>query len=303
MGSRWVVTGCNGQLGRALVQGLGRAPGCEVVAAVDIDEVDVADPRALRRFFDGLAAPPDIVVNAAAFTHVDRCEREPDQAERGNATAPGLLAELCRECGVRLVHVSTDYVFAGDAQRPYSEEDPPAPRSAYGRTKLEGERRVLAASDAFLVARTSWVFGAGRNFIAAVLAQAVERRRGSASGALRVVDDQRGRPTYAVDLAEAIRELVERGARGVYHLANEGVATWWDVARLALDEADFGDLVIERMATRDLKVDAPRPAWSVLDCSKAEALGVRLRSWQEAVRAYLASDASPLAAHGGSARP
>jgi dTDP-4-dehydrorhamnose reductase len=274
-----------------------------VVAAVDIDEVDVADPRALRRFFDGLAAPPDIVVNAAAFTHVDRCEREPDQAERGNATAPGLLAELCRECGVHLVHVSTDFVFAGDAQRPYTEEDSPAPRSAYGRTKLEGERRVLAASGGFLVARTSWMFGAGRNFIAAVLAQAGEQRRGSASGALRVVDDQRGRPTYAVDLAEAIRELVERGARGVYHVANEGVATWWDVARLALDEADFGDLVIERIATRDLKVDAPRPAWSVLDCSKAEALGVRLRSWREAVRAYLASDASPLAAHTGSARP
>jgi dTDP-4-dehydrorhamnose reductase len=303
VGSRWVVTGSNGQLGRALVRGLGRASGCEVVAAVDIDDVDVADPVQLRRFFDGLPAAPDVVVNAAAFTQVDRCEREPELAERGNATAPGLLAALCREAGVRLVHVSTDYVFAGDADRPYTEADVPAPRSAYGRTKLEGERRVLAACDAFLVVRTSWVFGDGRNFIAAILAQARERRRGTASGPLRVVDDQRGRPTYAVDLAEAILGLVERGARGVYHVANQGVASWWDLARAALDEAGYDDLAIERIRTADLKVDAPRPAWSVLDCAKAEALGVRLRSWREALRSYLASEASPLRAPGGAAGP
>lgn len=303
MGSRWLVTGSRGQLGRALVRNLERDAGCEIVAAVDIDEVDIADPGPLRRFFEGLAAPPDVVVNAAAFTHVDRCEREPELAERSNATAPGLLAGLCLEAGVRLVHVSTDYVFSGDADRPYTEEDAPAPRCAYGRTKLEGERRVLAASDAFLIARTSWVFGEGRNFIAAILAQAEDRRRGRASGPLRVVDDQRGRPTYAVDLAEAIRGLVERGATGVYHVANEGVATWWEVARFALDEAGFGDLVIERIRTGDLEVDAPRPAWSVLDGSKAEALGVRMRSWREAVRGYLASEGSPLAERGGAARP
>jgi dTDP-4-dehydrorhamnose reductase len=303
VGSRWVVTGSNGQLGRALVRGLGRAPGCEVVAAVDIDDVDVADPVQLRRFFDGLPAAPDVVVNAAAFTQVDRCEREPELAERSNATAPGLLAAVCRDAGILLVHVSTDYVFAGDADRPYTEEDVPAPRSAYGRTKLEGERRVLAASDAFLVARTSWVFGDGRNFVAAILAQARERRRAAGAAPLRVVDDQRGRPTYAVDLAEAILGLVERGARGVYHVANQGVASWWDVARAALDESSYGDLAIERIHTADLKVDAPRPAWSVLDCTRAEALGVRLRSWREALRSYLASEASPLRAHGGAAGP
>jgi dTDP-4-dehydrorhamnose reductase len=293
MGTRWVITGSEGQLGRALRAELSSAPGCEVIAAVDIDQVDIADPRALETFLEGLTPPPDVVANAAAFTHVDRCQREPATAERANAVAPGLLAEWCRVVGVRLVHVSTDYVFAGDATRPYTEEDEPAPKSVYGRTKLQGEERVRAASDAFLVVRTSWVFGEGRNFIAAILAQAEARRRGAASGTLRVVDDQRGRPTYAVDLAGAIRELVERGAGGLYHLANGGQATWWDLARACLDEVGLASLTVERGRTADLDLDAPRPAWSVLDTSKAEALGVTMRGWREAVAAYLRSEASP----------
>lgn len=296
MESRWVITGSNGQLGRALVRNLAAAPGCQISAAVDVDQLDLADADALRAFFDGLPSAPDVVVNAAAFTHVDRCEREPDRARCGNATIPASLARICREAGIQLVHISTDYVFSGEGECPYREEDPPAPRSVYGRTKLEGERLVLDASDAFLVVRTSWLFGDGRNFIAAVLSQAAERHAGRASGPLRVVDDQRGRPTYAVDLAQAIRELIENGARGLYHLANSGIATWWDLARACLDEAGFAELEIERTRSQELKVDAPRPTWSVLDCSKAEALGVRMRSWREAVRAYLASDASPLAA-------
>ncbi len=303
MGVRWLITGSNGQLGRALVEGLTRAPGCEIVGAVDIDEVDIAEPGALDRFVSGLAFVPDVLVNAAAFTHVDRCEREPELAHRANATAPGLLAEFCCAAGIRLVHVSTDYVFAGDGDRPYREDDPTEPRSSYGRTKLEGEQRVRDASDEFLVVRTSWVFGDGRNFIAAILDQARLRRDGRASGPLRVVDDQRGRPTYAVDLARGIRELLEGGARGLFHLANEGVATWWDLARLVLDEADFSDLAVDRIRTDDLKVDAPRPAWSVLDSSKAQAQGVCLRGWSDAVRAYLASGASPGAAARRAQRP
>jgi dTDP-4-dehydrorhamnose reductase len=192
------------------------------------------------------------------------------------------------------VHVSTDYVFAGDARRPYREDDPTGPRSVYGSTKLAGDRAVLAASDAFLVVRTSWVFGKGRNFIAAVLAQAAARRDGTATGPLRVVDDQIGRPTYAVDLAEAIVTLVTRGAHGVVHVANEGVTNWWEIARCALDVAGFTEVAIDRIKTSELKTDAVRPAWSVLDTSRAEALGVKMRGWQEAVTAYLRSDHSPL---------
>lgn len=296
MRSRWVITGCLGQLGHALTGELS-APGCEIAAAGDLPELDIADRDGLARFLQGITAPI-VVVNAAAFTHVDRCEREPAAAWRANVEGPERLAEICQARGFRLVHVSTDYVFAGDGSRPYREDDPPAPSSEYGRTKLEGERRVLGHCPSALVVRTSWVFGRGRNFIAAILAQAQERRRQGDRTPLRVVDDQRGRPTYAVDLAAAIRALVEADARGLYHVANHGEATWWEVARASLDEAGFGDLGIDRIQTRDLSLPAPRPKYSVLDCSKAEALGVRPRSWRDALQAFLRSPDSPLAAEG-----
>jgi dTDP-4-dehydrorhamnose reductase len=288
----WVVSGCGGQLGLALTHRL-RAAG-EDVRAASHAELDVAEPEAVRAFVASLSPGRAVWLNAAAFTHVDRCEREPEAAWRGNAEAPRVLAAACAEAGVRLVHVSTDYVFPGDANRPYRESDPTGPRSVYGRSKLAGEQAVLAASPDFLVVRTSWVFGRGRNFIAAILAQAEARRQGRASGPLRVVDDQRGRPTYAEDLAGALCRLVEVGARDLYHVANAGEATWWDLARASLDEAGYQGLAVERIRTGDLELAAPRPAWSVLDCSKAEAAGVRMRSWREALRAYLGSDHSPI---------
>jgi dTDP-4-dehydrorhamnose reductase len=299
MRSKWVITGCLGQLGHALAGELSAA-GREIAAAGDLPGLDIADRAGLALFLGGLA-PPLVLVNAAAFTHVDRCEREPAAAWRANVEGPERLAEICQERGFGLVHVSTDYVFAGDGSRPYREDDPPSPRSEYGRSKLEGEKRVLARCPSALVVRTSWVFGRGRNFIAAILAQAQERRRSGDRTPLRVVDDQRGRPTYAVDLAAGIRTLVEAGARGLYHVAGRGEATWWEVARASLDEAGFGDLGVDRIQTRDLSLAAPRPMYSVLDCSKAEALGVRPRDWRDALRAYLRSSDSPLAPEGKSA--
>jgi dTDP-4-dehydrorhamnose reductase len=287
----WVVTGSAGQLGTALVARRERA-GLPARAA-DL-EVDIADPEAVARFLD---IPPraTVVANAAAYTHVDRCEREPEAADRVNREGPAVLARACRKLGAKLVHVSTDYVFPGDGRRPYAETDPTGPRSCYGRTKLAGELAVQDACEDALVVRTSWVFGRGRNFLAAILAQAADRRSGKAAGPLRVVDDQRGRPTYAVDLAEALERLVEAGARGLYHVANAGETTWWDLARFCLDEAGFADLGVERIRTRDLGLPAERPAFSVLDCSKAFALGIAMRPWREAVRAYLHSADSPLA--------
>lgn len=292
---RWVVTGSQGQLGRALVTRLEDAG--EDVMAVDHAAVDIGDPDSVKRLFAAQQTPPDLVANAAAFTHVDRCESQPEEARRVNAVAPGLLAEACRSSGSRFIHVSTDYVFPGDAQRPYREEDPVAPRSTYGRTKLEGEERVRAVDSDALVVRTSWVFGHGRNFLGAILDQARMRRRGEVKGALRVVDDQRGRPTYAVDLAGALTQLAGRDARGLYHVANRQEASWWDLARACLDASGYEDILIERISTDSLDLPAPRPAWSVLDCSRAETLGAGLRSWREALAAYLAADFSPLDAN------
>jgi dTDP-4-dehydrorhamnose reductase len=262
---------------------------------VDLPEFDVADPQTVEKLFNGFGSePPDIVINAAAFTHVDRCEREPEAAHRGNALAPGLLAEACAKRGIRMAHVSTDYVFAGDSPTPYTEQDAPAPRTVYGRTKLDGEERVRTASSDFLIVRTSWLFGRGRNFIAAILDQAEARRAGRDSAPMRVVNDQHGRPTYAYDLGEAILQLLQRGASGVYHVANRGIASWWELARACLDEAGHEDLPVEPIRTDELDCEAPRPARSVLDCSKAEALGVTMRSWRDAVSAYLASEDSPI---------
>lgn len=291
MAAHWLVTGSRGQLGSALVEHLA-VEGVSFTACSHGD-LDVSDSEAVAARIASLPRPL-VVANAAAFTQVDRCEREPEAARRGNALAPAVLARACAAAGAKLVHVSTDYVFAGDARRPYREDDPPDPRSVYGRTKLEGERAVLGASPDFLVVRSSWIFGAGRNFLAAMLDQAERRRSGEVTGPLRVVDDQRGRPTWAADLALAMLELVRAGATGVVHVASSGEATWWDLARLCLDEAGYADLEIERISSADLAPGAPRPAWSVLDTSRAAGLGVRLRSWEDAARAYLRSPDSPL---------
>jgi dTDP-4-dehydrorhamnose reductase len=219
----WVVTGCYGQLGSALVDQL-EGEGVPVHAS-DMDTLDIADPAAVDAYLDAMPAPA-VLANAAAYTHVDRCEQEPDQAARANVEGPAVLAQACAARGIPLVHVSTDYVFAGSGGKPYRESDPTDPHSVYGRTKRDGEVAVLTAAPDALVVRTSWVFGRGRNFIAAILGQGALRRSGEAEGPLRVVDDQHGCPTYATDLAEGIRALVEAGAQRLYHLSNAGETTW-----------------------------------------------------------------------------
>jgi dTDP-4-dehydrorhamnose reductase len=285
------VTGAAGQLGSALVARLAeRGRACEARDS----RLDVSDAAALRATLGALRPP--VVLNAAAYTDVDGCERDPARAKAVNAEAPAALASLCRELGSVLLHVSTDYVFDGRASRPLGEGAEVAPLSEYGRSKLLGERAVLAASPAFVVVRTSWVFGRGRNFIASVCARAAQVRSDPAKGPLRVVDDQLGSPTYAEDLAGGLIELVERGAAGLYHLANRGAASRYALARFALDAAGFADLEIQPVKTVDFPLPAPRPLYTVLDCARAARLGAELRPWQEAVRAYLASDFSPLLA-------
>lgn len=298
--SRWLVTGAGGQLGRCLVELL-RRRGVARLEAPTHAALDVSDAVALRAaLLEAPGGPPDVVVNAAAMTAVDRCEEEPEAAQRANALAPGHLAELCREAGARMVQVSTDYVFDGCGERPYLEDDPTAPRSVYGRTKWEGEQRVQKALPDALIVRTAWVFGPGRNFVRTIL-EAAQRHRVSGGDALRVVDDQRGSPTYAGHLAEGIVALVERNARGLYHVVNTGDATWWDLARAAVDVWGHPEIPIEKVSTAAFPRPAPRPAWSVLDAGKAARAGVSMPPWQAGLRAYLESDHSPLRDLGGTA--
>jgi dTDP-4-dehydrorhamnose reductase len=272
-----LVTGAAGMLGRDLVPIL--ATRHEVVES-DIDRFDITDPAACLDFV--ALHKPEVVVNLAAYTAVDDCESHPDLAFRVNAEGPGHLARACERIGSRMVHISTDYVFDGRSQRPWREEDRPMPKSAYGKSKHLGEIRVTQEAARFAIVRTAWLYGPhGKNFVEAILRQAEEK------DALSVVDDQRGSPTYTVDLAMGLEALIDRGLRGVYHITNSGETTWFGFALRILSEAG-----IERKAvpitTEQLARPAVRPLYSVLDISKFErATGMRMRPWEEGLGDYM----------------
>ena len=268
---RALVTGAGGQLGSDLLAVLGPS-----ARGVTRAELDVTDEAAVRR----AVRDADVVLNAAAWTDVDGAETAEGAAYAVNATAPALLAAAARESGARLVHVSTDYVFAGDATTPYDVTDPTDPRSAYGRTKLAGERAVLDAGG--YVVRTAWVYGAtGRNFVKTMAA--LERQRET----LTVVDDQRGSPTWSYDLATGLAELARSDAPpGVYHCTNTGEATWCDLARAVFEELGADPARVMPCKTEDFPRPAPRPAYSVLsDRAWRDAGLTPLRPWRDALHA------------------
>ena len=222
---------------------------------------------------------PDWIVNCAAYTQVDRAEAEPETAQRVNAMGPANLAHVARQTGARLMQISTDYVFDGRAARPYREDDPVGPLNVYGRTKLAGEQAVRdILPQAHLIVRTQWLFGeGGPNFVATILRLARERSE------LKVVNDQHGRPTYARDLAGALWKLIACDARGIVHCANEGVATWFEVAKATVAAAGLRTTVVP-CSTAEMPRPAPRPAFSVLDCARYQRIvGSPLRSWQPAL--------------------
>lgn len=226
---------------------------------------------------------PDCVINAAGYTQVDRAESEPELAERVNAVAPGIIGEECARRGIRVVHYSTDYVFAGDVAAPRTEADPTGPVSVYGRTKLEGERRLLDSGAESLVIRTSWLFGRnGKSFPRTML----ERAR--AGQPTRVVDDQHGRPTYAVDLAAATWALIATGASGIVHVSNAGESTtWFGIAREVFAHEGVGHLVTP-CTSADYPTPAPRPRHSLLDTALMDGIIGPLPSWNDALRRFLA---------------
>jgi dTDP-4-dehydrorhamnose reductase len=272
-----LVTGAAGQLGRAL-----RVLAPDAVL-LDRAALDVTDPAAVVGAIARHA--PAVVVHAAAWTKVDAAESDPDGAHRLNVDATRFVAESAAREGALMVYVSTDYVFGGDQEAPYRETDPTGPRSVYGQTKLAGEAEA-AAFGRYLVVRTSWVFGEGHNFIRSILRAAATRDE------LTVVDDQRGLPTYAVDLAGGLLALADAGAEGLYHLAGGGQpGSWADLAEVALAEAG-SHTKVRRITTAEYRQGragpvATRPACGVLDCSKAASLGVELRPWREAVAEYV----------------
>jgi dTDP-4-dehydrorhamnose reductase len=288
---RVLLTGVSGQLGWELRRTL--MPLADLVCTTgpdvtepDTERLDLADPVATRDLVR--RAAPDIIVNPAAYTLVDKAEDETDLARKLNALAPGVLAEEAARRGALLVHYSTDYVFDGQAGRPYTEDYPPSPVNVYGQTKLEGEQAIQASGASYLLLRTSWLYGPrGNNFLRTVLRLARSQRD------LRIVDDQRGAPTWARQVAEATAQiLAQAGAcgddwrkehTGIYHLTASGSTTWYGFARAILDRArPAGSAVrLAPIATADYPTRATRPPFSVLNCSKAAAhFHLELSPWE-----------------------
>jgi dTDP-4-dehydrorhamnose reductase len=278
--TRWLVTGAGGQLGSDLVAVL-TAAGDEVVGLTRAD-LDISDERSVRAAVDRVW--PDVVINAAAYTAVDAAETDEDEAYRVNATGPGVLA-TATSGRARLLHVSTDYVFDGQGSAPYAEGDPTEPRSAYGRTKLAGERAALGVHPDAYVVRTAWVYGAGGgNFVKTMAA--LEAKHDTIS----VVDDQRGSPTWSRDLAYGLVALGRSAAApGVYHCTNGGEATWYDLARAVFEELGADPGRVQPTTTDAFPRPAPRPAYSVLGTQRWRAAGLTpLRDWRVALGAAFA---------------
>ena len=270
------VTGADGQLGMSLRKIAGEYPGYGFVFT-DLPEGDVTDRWKMWELVE--ENEPDLIVNCAAYTAVDRAEQEPEEAAAVNSYGAGNMAEIAATMEIPLVHISTDYVFGGTASEPVTEEDRPDPRSVYGQTKIEGDMAVRAWRGDAAVIRTSWLYSEfGHNFVKTML------RLGACGDGLRVVDDQAGCPTYATDLARAIIQIAEKGIREfeVYNYCNGGQTTWYGFAREIFRQAGM-DVEVRPVSTADYPTAARRPAYSVLDTAKIQRAGIVVPEWREAL--------------------
>lgn len=295
---RILITGASGQLGMELEKALttgqtvsGTLPAIYAGAEVDAvthQTLDVVDRQAVDAWFTA-HLPYDLVINAAAQTNVDGCEKAEAQAYRVNAHGPENLALAVNRTGGKFIHVSTDYVFAGNEATPRTENDPVCPMSAYGRTKLAGEKLALDACPNTFVVRTAWLYGAeGKNFVKTML------RLARQNSIIKVVNDQWGSPTNAADLADAVLRLAVTDQYGIYHAVNAGVCSWYDFACRIVDQKGISCEKLP-LTSSEYKAmfpaSADRPAYSVLTTQKLETMiGRQMRTWQAAIDDFLATN-------------
>jgi dTDP-4-dehydrorhamnose reductase len=282
---RIFLTGGEGQLGTELTA-QAAAQGVDLLAPT-LAQMDLTHPEQIDPFWDDCR--PEAVINAAAYTAVDRAESEADLAFAVNAQAPGFIARRCAREGIPLIHISTDYVFDGRKAAPYREEDPMMPLGVYGRSKAQGEDAVRSAAERHLIVRTAWLYSAhGVNFVKTVMRLVAERDE------LRVVDDQVGCPTCAADLADALLHIVGRlksdrkSPWGTYHYCGSGVTSWFGLARHVLEtlvsRGRISSFRLLPISTAEYPTPARRPPYSVLDCRRIEsAFGIRRPSWPQSV--------------------
>ena len=291
---RVLVTGAEGQLGRALVRAiesgqgsLGPVPGAYAAAQLDASDLpglDIASAASVDAWFSS-HEPYDVVFNCAAFTNVDACETKPELAYAVNARGPENLARACERAGSTFTHISTDYVFAGKGRIPFRETDECAPVSVYGKSKLEGEVRALSACGRTQVVRTAWMYGDGHNFVRTM------RLLAGTHDEVVVVDDQLGNPTSADDVASELLRIALVGDGGVWHCTNEGICSWADLAEATFALAG-ATCAVKRCSSAEWRrahpSSAERPAFSALENARlAATIGNRMRPWQEALADYL----------------
>ncbi len=272
-----LVTGGRGQLGMSLQKIVADKPHHRFVFT-DMPEADITDPRSIASLVEEYGI--EAIINCAAYTAVDKAESEPQAAHEVNVEGPRALGAVARKYGLKLVHISTDYVFSGNGHTPLTEDDPTGPTGVYGETKLAGERAIEAAGCDAVVVRTSWLYSEfGSNFVKTMLRLAETRDE------INVVNDQKGSPTYAVDLAEAIVVLLEKGFKGygIYHYCDAGETSWYELAAETFRLAGIG-VKVNPITTAEYPTPARRPTYSVLDTSKIRAAGVVVPFWKDSLK-------------------
>jgi len=289
MNSKILVTGANGQLGNEIRRICRNFPGLEFIFT-DVDMLDITNPDAVSVFME--ASRPAIVVNCAAYTNVDGAEENVKNVRKINALAPQVLAAACAMQDAFLIHISTDYVFDGESAEPYTEEDITNPISVYGSSKLEGEEKIRTVFDNYLIIRTSWMYSEyGHNFVRSILSLARERET------LNVVNDQFGSPTYARDLANCIIDIIIKSILnpkaylpGIYHYANQGSCSWYELAQEILNIAGIKTCKLIPVTTEQYPAVAKRPQYSVLDTTKVRtSFGIGIPNWRDSLRECLST--------------
>lgn len=274
-----LVTGVKGQLGYDVVREL-QSRGHEAIG-VDIEEMDITDETAVSRVMEETA--PEAVIHCSAFTAVDRAEEEQELCYKVNVEGTENIAKMCQKLGCKMLYLSTDYIFSGEGQRPWEPEDTPSPLNAYGQSKYQGEVALRQYVDKYFIVRISWVFGInGNNFIKTML------RLGKENGAVKVVDDQIGSPTYTFDLAKLLVDMIETEQYGAYHATNEGICSWYEFAKEIFQEANMKEVMVTPVSSEEFPVKAKRPKNSRMSKEKLVQNGFSLLpSWQDAVKRYI----------------
>ena len=273
-----LITGCNGQLGRALNQLLA-GQNIEIINT-DVDTLDICDREQVLHLVK--AQKPDTIINCAAHTAVDKCETDKENAHRINALGPENLAMAAKEVDAQIIQISTDYVFDGSGKEPYVEDDKPCPQSVYGSTKLAGEQAVMAATDKYYIVRTAWLYGDGSNFVKTMLRLAEKQDK------ITVVNDQFGSPTSALELGRMLLHIADTKDYGIYHGTCEGFTNWYEFAveifRLAGKTVNVVPVTTEEYPASVAK----RPAYSVLENQKLNNQGsYRMKDWKAALEEYM----------------